>query len=100
MTDKAELKATLARLREQREATLDAAVARNKQHRSERRAIKAAMKDGQATVPAIAAAAELPTNEVMLHVAGMRKYGDLVEVGIDGDYPTYQLVKSDEKKGE
>ena len=49
---------------------------------------------------AIAAAAELPTNEVMLHVAGMRKYGDLVEVGIDGDYPTYQLVKSDEKKGE
>jgi hypothetical protein len=105
MTDKARLKATLSKLREQRAATLEAAVAHNKQHQAERRVIKAAMKDGQNTVPAIAAATELPTNEVMLHVAGMRKYGDLVETGVDGDYPTYQLVAgdvsdNDEKKGE
>lgn len=100
MTDKAQLKATLATLREQRVATLDAAVSRNKQHQTQRRAVKAAMAAGQATVPAIAVAAELPTNVVMLHVAGMRKYGQLTEVGIDGDYPTYQLVSDDTSKGE
>jgi hypothetical protein len=104
MTDKAKLKATLAKLREQRAATLETAVARNKQHQARRRAIKAAMKDGKETVPAIAAATELPTNEVMLHVAGMRKYGALVETGVEGDYPTYQLVDAqvpdNDEKGE
>jgi len=100
MTDKAQLKATLAALREQRAATLDVAVAHNKEHQARRRAIKAVMKAGQSTVPAIAAAAELPSDVVMFHVAGMRKYGDLVETGVDGDYPTYRLVHSDDKKGE
>jgi hypothetical protein len=100
MIDKTELKATLARLRNQRASTLEVAVRNNKQYQAQRRSIRTAMMAGQATVPAIASATELPSSVVLLHVAGMRKYGELVETGVEGDYPTYRLVSDAENGGE
>jgi hypothetical protein len=45
-----------------------------------------------ATVPQIAGALNLPSYEVLWHVTGMRKYGQVTEIGEDGDYPLYALV--------
>ena len=47
-------------------------------------------------MPAIAEASGLTTKDVLWHVAAMRKYGDLVETGTDGDYCTYALVAAGE----
>jgi hypothetical protein len=86
------LKATLKKLRAERGATVDAAVERNKARQAARKQVRAALAAGPATVPALAAASGLPTRDVLWHVAAMRKYGDVVEAGMEGDYPTYSLV--------
>jgi hypothetical protein len=86
------LKVTLKKLRVERGAAVDAAVERNKARQAARRQIRAALAGGPATVPALAAASGLSCRNVLWHVAAMRKYGDVVESGTDGDYPTYTLV--------
>jgi hypothetical protein len=45
------------------------------------------------TVPEIASEIDKPAHEVLWFVAAMRKYGLVVEVGMDGDYPLYQSLK-------
>jgi hypothetical protein len=89
---RAALKATLKKLREERGAAVDAAVERNKLRQAVRRRVRGALAEGPATVPSLAAVTGLATKEVLWHVAAMRKYGDLVEAGMDGDYCTYSLV--------
>jgi hypothetical protein len=89
---RAALKATLKKLRDERGAAVDAAVERNKLRQAVRKRVRAALAAGPATVPALAAVTGLPTQDVLWHVAAMRKYGDLVEAGMDGDYCTYGLV--------
>lgn len=86
------LKATLKKLRAERGDAVDAATERNKRRQATRKRVRAALAGGPATIPALAAAAGLPTGDVLWHVAAMRKYGDLKEVGMDGDYCTYSLV--------
>lgn len=86
------LKATLRKLRDERGAAVGAAVERNKRRQAARKQIRAALAHGAATVPALATATGLPSRDVMWHVAAMRKYGALVEVGTDGDYCTYELA--------
>ena len=86
------LKATLKKLREERGPVVDAAVARNKLRQVTRKQVRGALAAGPATVPALAAATGLASSDVLWHVAAMRKYGALVEAGIDGDYCTYSLV--------
>jgi hypothetical protein len=86
------LKATLKKLRAERGAAVDEATKRNKAQSGARKKVRAALTAGPATVPALAAASGLPTREVFWHVAAMRKYGSVVEVGTDGDYCTYELV--------
>jgi hypothetical protein len=90
-----ELRELLSRLREERGAIVEGAVARNKARQATRKKVRAAMTAGAATVPAIAAAAELGPSEVLWYIAALRKYGELVETGQEGDYPTYAL-KPDE----
>ena len=89
---RAPLKATLKKLRDERGTAVDAAVERNKLRQAVRKQVRAALAAGPATVPALAAATGLATQDVLWHVAAMRKYGDLVESGMDGDYCTYSLV--------
>ena len=89
---RAALKATLKKLRDERGTAVDAAVERNKLRQAVRKQVRAALAEGPATVPALAAATGLASKDVLWHVAAMRKYGDLVESGMDGDYCTYSLV--------
>jgi len=86
------LRATLKKLRDERGAAVGAASERNKLRQAVRKQMRAALAVGPSTVPALAAATGVPTQEVLWHVAAMRKYGDLTEVGMDGDYCTYSLV--------
>lgn len=62
-----------------------------------RKALIKFLEQQPATVPQIAAALQLPADEALWHVTGMRKYGKVTEVGEDGDYPLYALVVIDEK---
>ena len=86
------LRATLKKLRDERGAAVGAAIERNKLHQAVRKEVRVALAGGPSTVPALAAATGVPTQDVLWHVAAMRKYGDLVEAGVDGDYCTYSLV--------
>jgi hypothetical protein len=86
------LKATLKKLRDERGAAVDEITRRNKERQAARKKVRAALAGGPATVPGIAAASGLHSRDVLWHVAAMRKYGDLVETGTDGDYCTYALV--------
>ena len=100
---RAVLRATLKKLREERGASVDAAVERNKARQAMRKQVRGALIAGPSTVPALAAATGLPTKDVLWHVAAMRKYGDLFESGMDGDYCTYSLaaaVEADAAAGE
>lgn len=89
---RARLKETLKALRAQRGDLVSAAVARNKARQAERKLVREALAAGPATVPDLAAATGLPTKVVLWHVAAMRKYGELVEHDVEGDYCRYRLV--------
>ncbi len=89
---RAALKATLKKLRDERGAAVDATVERNKLRQATRKQVRGALAEGPATVPSLAVATGLATQDVLWHVAAMRKYGDVVESGMDGDYCTYSLV--------
>jgi predicted Rossmann fold nucleotide-binding protein DprA/Smf involved in DNA uptake len=53
-----------------------------------------ALKDKPMTVPQLAAATELPADRVLWFVAALRKYGVLVENGMSGDYPLYEMAEA------
>jgi DNA-binding IclR family transcriptional regulator len=50
-----------------------------------------------ATIPQIAEALNMPSDEALWHVTGMRKYGKVAEAGEDGDYLLYAPVTYEEK---
>jgi hypothetical protein len=64
--------------------------------RQHRRLLVDALKTGSSTVPALAVDSSLPTDVVLWHIAGMRKYGLVQEIGTNGDYVTYELVSKSE----
>lgn len=64
-----------------------------KEQQQIRRAIGAVLKDEAMTIPATAEATGLPSEVVLWNVMAMKKYGLIEEMGMDGDYYTYQLVK-------
>jgi hypothetical protein len=64
-----------------------------KEQQQIRREIGAAVEDQALTIPATAEATDLPSELVLWHVMAMKKYGLIEEMGMDGDYYTYQLVK-------
>jgi predicted transcriptional regulator len=92
------LKETLKRLRGERETVVQTVTEHNKRHQAERKKIRGVLTEGPATVPALAAACEFASSEVLWHITAMRKYGELVESAQEGDYFTYQLVR--EKGGD
>jgi hypothetical protein len=59
---------------------------------AQRRAIREFLANGAATVPSMADAVKLRTDEVLWHLTGMRKYGQVVEAGENGDYFLYALA--------
>ena len=61
-----------------------------------RRGILKLLEAQPATVPQIAKSLHMPTDEVLWHITGMRKYGKVVEAGEEGDYLLYAQVAPEE----
>jgi hypothetical protein len=85
-------KDALRQLREARKPWIDRAKGSIKTQAALIKAIRAQLEGGAKSVPQIAAAAGLETAQVLLYVAGLRKYGAVAEGPKDGDYYTYTLV--------
>jgi predicted transcriptional regulator len=84
----------LKQLREARKQTIAVATARMKAQKKESAAIKHELKQGGRTVPEIAAATGIPSDTVMWYLATLKKYGEIVESGQDGNYFRYQLSQA------
>ena len=61
-----------------------------------RKAIVQMLTEKPATVPEIAAALNIPSDEALWHLTGMGKYGQVVEAGEAGEYFQYALVVSED----
>jgi predicted transcriptional regulator len=61
-------------------------------------AVKKALKDGPMTVPEVAEAIGFEAKDVLWTLTAMRKYGQAVEDGVDGDYPRYALPEKEVKR--
>ena len=61
--------------------------------RKNKKTVVAALKEKASTVPELAGATGLPARQVLWLVAGLRKYGEVAEAGLDGDYPRYRLTE-------
>jgi hypothetical protein len=61
--------------------------------RQVRKRLTEALQGASATVPELARQTGLPADQVLWHIAGMRKYGIAREVGADGNYVKYALVE-------
>jgi hypothetical protein len=46
-----------------------------------------------ASVPEVATAVSIPPQQALWYLAAMKKYNLVVENGMSGDYPLYQLVE-------
>ena len=68
-----------------------------KEQQKIRKLLRSAMKDGPKTVPEISEAVDLPSEVVLWHVVAMKKYDLVAEMGQDGDYYQYALVKGKKK---
>lgn len=86
----------LKRLREEHKET----VVRTRTHLKEQKGIWQQIcqstREAPKTVPEIAELTGLPAHEVLWHVAAMKKYDQISETGICGEYYLYQRVE--EKK--
>ncbi len=99
MSDKEKAKermAILKRLREQHAETVARTQALLKEQQAFRKKLRAAMKGGPKTIPEIAAAANLPSDQVLWHVMAMKKYDLVCEVGKEAEYYQYQLAEEAE----
>jgi predicted transcriptional regulator len=84
----------LKTLRQEKQAPVSQAQAYMKQTRQVRQKIVNQLKAaGPSTVPALADHCQLPTPEVLWHLASMRKYGQIKESAQEGDYFTYTLCE-------
>jgi len=86
-------KEALKQLREARGETIAKARQTIKAQNRDFKQIRGFLQQGARTVPEIAAAVGMSTSQVMQYVAGMKKYGLLVEGAKQDDYYTYELAK-------
>lgn len=91
--DKAKTQA-LKNLRAARRLWVDQATADSKIQKKTIKSIQQALETEAATVPQIAEAVGLPTETVLWFLAGMKKYGQVVEARQDDSYFRYALVAS------
>ncbi|MGZ8599270.1 MAG: hypothetical protein ACXWX6_03570 [Actinomycetota bacterium] len=57
--------------------------------------VRRALADGGMTPPQLAAAIEIPARDALWTLIALRKYGVVVEDGLDGDYVRYALSGKD-----
>jgi predicted Rossmann fold nucleotide-binding protein DprA/Smf involved in DNA uptake len=84
----------LKKLRSEHEASVQNAQALLKEQKRMQQDLCTLIKDQARTVPELAAATHLPIPKVLWFVAALKKYGIVVERGMNGDYPTYQKTEA------
>ncbi len=82
-------KGALKKLREERRVWVDNARQSIKAQNQIIKQIKAQIADTAKTVPEIAQATGMPASQVLLYIAGLKKYGLVAEAEKDGDYFKY-----------
>ncbi len=60
-----------------------------KEQQRVRKEIRRALQAAPRTVPQLADDIGMPPHEVLWHIAAMKKYGDVVEAGLDESYEYY-----------
>lgn len=61
-------------------------------------AVRKALQAGPLTVPQVAEVTGLEPHDVLWTLTAMRKYGQAVEEGVEGDYPRYALPEREVKR--
>jgi len=89
--------ALLKRLREQHKDTVERTQALLKEQKATRRSICQVMRGTPKTVPEVAEATGLPAHDVLWHIIAMKKYDQVVEADMCGEYYLYQVVKESKK---
>ena len=93
MNDKKTMdKEALKNLREERRTWVENAKKSIKDQNQIIKQIKAQIADTAKTIPEIALATDMSTSVVLLYIAGLKKYGLVVEAEKDGDYFKYGLA--------
>lgn len=87
-----EHKASLKLFRERRGGISESLKQHASGFRQQRKQLTGLLQAGPATVPDLAEKTGLPADQVLWQLAGMRKYGQVQEVGMSGDYVKYELV--------
>jgi predicted Rossmann fold nucleotide-binding protein DprA/Smf involved in DNA uptake len=87
-------KETLQALREERKYYIERARKAIKENNKVFKAIREQIAAQPRTVPQIAQALAMDTAKVLLFVAALKKYGEVMEGPKDGDYFSYGLVSS------
>jgi predicted transcriptional regulator len=77
-------------LRQQHQATVDRAQALLKEQSKIERDILTLIQDESLTVPAIAEALDLPSHRVLWFLTALKKYDQVSEDGMDGEYVLYK----------
>lgn len=85
-------KEALKKLREERRFWVEKAKKSIKAQSEIIKQIKAQIADTAKTIPEIAQATDMSTSQVLLYIAGLKKYGVVVEGEKDGDYFKYHLA--------
>jgi hypothetical protein len=84
----------LKHLRETYPDGVKRAQAFQKEQRRIQETIRQALKEKPLTVPEVAAAVQIPSQQALWYLAAMKKYNQVIENGMSGDYPLYQLVEA------
>ena len=80
----------LKELRAEHQTTVERTQALLKEQGKIERAILNLIKEKSLTVPAIATELELPTHRVLWFLTALKKYDQVVEDGMDGEYVLYK----------
>ncbi len=80
----------LKELRVEHQTTVDRTQALLKEQGKVERKILKLIKEESMTIPSIAAQIELPTHRVLWFVTALRKYDQIREDGMDGEYVLYR----------
>ncbi len=88
-----EQKKALADFRTRIGGTDETKLKRHKDFLTARKAIRKSLQNQPDTVPSLAQNLKLPANDVLRHIAGMRKYGEVRELGEADGYIRYGLTE-------
>jgi len=81
-------------LRKRRGGMSDEMKAFYKEQTRIKKLIREVLRQGPKTIPDVALASGLPTEVTTWHLMAMRKYGDVIETTLNGDYYIYRLKEA------